>query len=374
MQANPGKPVVKNRRRGVRLRLPLDPVESARVSGLRYVSDTDPGIFRKQSGNGFRYLDAKGETVADEAVLKRIQALAIPPAWTNVWICKSDLGHLQAVGRDAKGRKQYRYHALYRHVRNETKFSRMSAFGEMLPEIRKKVADDLAARGLPKNKVLAAIIRLLDSTAIRIGNPEYARDNGSFGLTTLQNDHAEIGSQTIRLHFKGKSGQLQEVTHTDPKVAAVVRKCQNLPGQELFLYVNEEGEPVPVRSEDVNSYLRELTGEDFSAKDFRTWRGTTEAFSALEKLGPAENESHAKKNVVEAVKSAASKLGNRPSTCRAYYIHPAITEAYLNGTFFERIAKPPASGKTGLSREEQYVLALIQEAEKAPAAETKSSH
>jgi len=341
--------------------LPLDPVASAQVSGLRYVSDRAPGIFRKRAGTGFKYVRADGTVVKDPLELKRIRSLVIPPAWTDVWICAAADGHLQAVGRDAKGRKQYRYHAMYRQVRNQTKFSRMPAFAAVLPEIRRRVDADLKGPGLTRTKVLATLVKLLEYTCIRVGNEEYVQQNESFGLTTLRNRHVTIGEQTLRFHFKGKSGQTHEVKLTDRKLARIVAECHSLPGQELFQYVDEDGNPAPIRSDDVNQYLRHIAQDDFTAKDFRTWIGTTEAVQILEKMGPAPNAAEAKKNVVEAVKQVAQKLGNRPATCRAYYVHPAILESYANGTFFDIVSKASAGE---LRREEQAALAIISVAER----------
>jgi DNA topoisomerase-1 len=285
----------------------------------------------------------------------------IPPAWSGVWICSREDGHLQAVGRDARGRKQYRYHESYREIRDQTKFSRMAAFGAALPGIRARVQKDLSTRGMTKDKILAAIVQLLDSVAIRIGSEEYARQNESFGLTTLRNDHVEVEGQTIHFHFRGKSGQLQEMKLTDRRLAGVVRKCQCLPGQELFLYQDDTGEPVKITSDEVNEYLDSLTEEKFTAKDFRTWKGTTEMILALQQVGPASDESDAKKKITEAVKMTARKLGNRPAACRAYYIHPAIPQAYIDGMLLdalERAAKTetPAGG---LRPEERTALALV---------------
>jgi DNA topoisomerase-1 len=329
--------------------------------GLRYVSDRDPGIVRRRVGRGFRYFDHNGSPVSDSAVLERIRRLVIPPAWTSVWICSREDGHLQAVGRDARGRKQYRYHDSYREIRDETKFSRMAAFGAALPAIRAQVQKDLSTRGMTKNKILAAVVQLLDSVAIRIGSEEYARENESFGLTTLRNDHVEVEGQTIHFHFRGKSGQLQEMKLTDRRLAGVVRKCQCLPGQELFVYQDDTGEPVKITSDEVNEYLNSLTEEKFTAKDFRTWKGTTEMILALQQLGPASDESEAKKKITEAVKMTARKLGNRPATCRAYYIHPAIPQAYVDGVLLDALerASKTETPVGGLRPEERTALALV---------------
>jgi DNA topoisomerase I len=340
--------------------LPREPKDSARLIGLRYVSDREPGIVRRPSGRGFRYFDPAGARVTDRAILERIRRLVIPPAWTDVWICVREDGHLQTVGRDAKGRKQYRYHPAYRQIRDQTKFDRMSSFGAALPAIRARVRKDLSTRGMSREKILAAIVELLDSAAFRIGGEEYTRQNDSFGLTTLRNHHVEVDGQTIHFHFRGKSGQFHKMKLTNRRLAAVVRKCQCLPGQDLFLYQDETGEPVKVHSEDVNHYLDTLTNDKFTAKDFRTWRGTSEMIVALQQLGPPADESEAKKMITEAVKLTAQKLGNRPATCRAYYIHPAVPEAYLKGTLFDtldRSAKIEAT-ESGLRPEERCALEL----------------
>jgi len=302
-------------------------------------------------------VDPKGCRVNDRATLERIRRLVIPPAWTDVWICAGDDGHLQAVGRDARRRKQYRYHESYRQIRDETKFNRMAAFGAALPKIRTQIHKHLSSRGMCKQKILAAIVQLLDSVAIRIGNEDYARQNDSFGLTTLRNDHVEVTGQTIHFHFRGKSGQLHKMKLTDRRLAAIVKKCQCLPGQELFLYEDGNGQTVKIHSDDVNEYLEGLAKEKFTAKDFRTWKGTTEMILALQQLGPAENQTDAKKKIAEAVKITALKLGNRPSACRAYYIHPAIPAAYLDGRLFD--AQKVQTRETGLRPEERIALGLV---------------
>jgi DNA topoisomerase-1 len=349
--------------------------EAARRIGLRYVSDREPGIVRRAVGRGFQYLDPTGGRVRDAATLERIRSLVIPPAWTDVWICPRNDGHLQAVGRDARRRKQYRYHDSYRQIRDETKFTRMAAFGAALPRIRAQTQKDLGTHGMCKQKVLAAIVHLLDSVAIRIGNEDYARQNDSFGLTTLRNDHVDITGQTMNFHFRGKSGQFQKVKLTDRRLAAVVRKCQCLPGQELFLYEGDEGEIVKIHSDDVNEYLDGLTKEKFTAKDFRTWKGTTEMILALRELGPAADQNEAKKKIVEAVKMTSQKLGNRPAACRAYYIHPAIPEAFVDGRLFDAYDHALDAGQTdkGLRPEERTALALLTRYTAAPVPTKKTA-
>jgi len=339
-------------------RRPSDPYQSARDAGLRYVSDDTPGIARVRCGPGFCYRNPDGKPVRDRTTLKRIQSLVIPPAWTSVWICPLANGHIQAVGRDARGRKQYRYHPLYRAFRDTRKFSRMAAFGKALPAIRRKVRRDLNTAGLPREKVLATVVRLLEQTAIRVGNEEYVAANNSHGLTTLRDKHVDIAGDKLHFRFMGKSRLKQDIVLTDRKIASILRRCQELPGHELFHYIDDSGAVSKINSEDVNSYLREIAGDDFTAKDFRTWVGSCQAAVELERIGPASSSTEAAKNIVQAVKCAASKLGNTPATCRKYYVHPAITEAYTDGRLFkamERVSAKPAP----LRREELCFLRLM---------------
>jgi DNA topoisomerase-1 len=312
--------------------LPADPRESARAAGLRYSTDARPGITRRRAGRGFGYRDPDGNRVTDRNVLARIRSLAIPPAWTDVWICTYPSGHLQATGRDARGRKQYRYHRAWRRGRDDTKFERLLDVARVLPRIRERCDADLATPGLSRKKVLAAVVRLLELTLIRVGNEEYARINRSFGLTTLKRRHATVEGSAIRFRFNGKSGQRHEVGLRDRRLAAIVRRCQDLPGQDLFSYVGDDGVPQDVTSDDVNEYLREVSGIDMTAKDFRTWAGTVLAYRALRALAPIEDGKAAKKNVVEAVKLTAGRLGNTPAVARQSYVHPAVLEAYMEGT------------------------------------------
>jgi DNA topoisomerase-1 len=340
--------------------LPSDPVESARIAGLRYVCDELPGIRRKRRANGFTYVNSNGDSVRDKNTLARIRSLVIPPAWTDVWISPMREGHLQAVGIDARGRKQYRYHPLYRKVRDATKFTRMVAFGLVLPKIRERAEHDIRLQGLPKERVLATIVQLLEQTCIRVGNEEYTKQNESFGLTTLRDEHVEIDGPTIRFRFRGKSGQQHDVELHDRRLAKIVFACQSIPGQELFQYIDADGEYHKISSGDVNDYLREVTGEDFSAKDFRTWVGTTQATLVLEAMGPGETQSASKKNIVAAIKETAAKLGNRPATCKKYYVHPAILDAYQNGTLFSVLAEAKAEeARYGLKREEVAIMRLL---------------
>jgi DNA topoisomerase-1 len=308
-----------------------DPRDVARQAGLRYSSDADPGIRRARHGKGFSYVGPDGQPVRDKETLARIRALAVPPAWTDVWICHFANGHIQATGRDARGRKQHRYHARWRETRDESKFDRMIEFAGALDAIRERTDADLGRAGLPREKVLAAVVRLLELTLIRVGNDEYARLNRSFGLTTLRDRHARITGTSIRLRFRGKSGQQHEVGLRDRRLASVVRRCQELPGQELFQYVDADGNVRDVASDDVNEYLREVSGGDFTAKDFRTWAGTVLAYRALRALEPADSATDAKRKVVAAIRETAGWLGNTPAVARKSYVHPAVVEAYMNG-------------------------------------------
>jgi DNA topoisomerase I len=342
-----------------------DPVESAQAAGLRYVSDTMPGIRRKRAGKGFSYLGQDGKTIHDAKELARIRSLAIPPAYTDVWICPIPNGHIQATGRDARGRKQYRYHPKWREVRDETKFGRMLAFSEVLPQIRERVDQDLARQGLPREKVLATVVRLLECTRIRVGNDEYTRANRSFGLTTLQDRHVEISGSNLRFEFRGKSGKTHSVSLSDRRLARIVQRCQALPGEDLFQYLDEEGVRQTVGSGDVNDYIREISGQEFTAKDFRTWAGTILAVAALTEVGAWDSERQAKSNVLQAIDRVAEQLNNTRAVCRKYYVHPAVFESYLAGTMLEALqngtkeAAKNATAKKELSPEETAVVRLI---------------
>ena len=331
---------------------------------LRHATDRDPGITRARAGHGFSYRGPDGRRIRDRETLARIRKLAIPPAWTEVWICPDPNGHLQATGRDARGRKQYRYHEKYRHRRDAAKYERLVAFARALPAIRERVDADLARPGLPRDKVLAAVVRLLELTLIRVGNDEYARLNRSFGLTTLKNRHAMVGTTRIRFRFRGKSGKQMEVGLRDRRLAAVVRRCRDLPGQELFQYVDDDGEIVDVRSDDVNEYLRDIA-PDITAKDFRTWAGTVLAYRALRALDAPATDGEARRNVVEAIRMTAGRLGNTPAVCRSAYVHPIVVDAYLDGRLrgalveaAEDESSPPA-GTT--PDEERAVVRLIRQ-------------
>jgi DNA topoisomerase-1 len=304
-----------------------------------------------------------GKPVRDEATLARIRALAIPPAWTDVWICPHADGHLQAVGRDARGRKQYRYHAGYRAARDEAKFGRMVAFGKALPRIRRIVARDMARPGLPRRKVLAAVVKLLETSLIRVGNDEYARSNNSFGLTTLKDKHVEVDRALIRFEFRGKSGIEHEIDVSDRRLATIVRACQDLPGQELFQYLDEDGRVRDVSSTDVNDYLRQIAGEEFTAKDFRTWAGTVLAVVALREFEAFDTRTQARRNVMAAIRSVAQKLGNTPAVCRSGYVHPRVIDAYLQGTMLDAMRRRAAFAMADVKHlrpEEAAVLALLQ--------------
>ncbi len=345
----------------------IDPVQIAKTAGLRYVSDTMPGIRRKRIGKHFSYIGLDGKPIYDKDSLQRIRSLVIPPAWTNVWICPEPNGHIQVTGRDARGRKQYHYHSRWREVRDETKYNRMVAFGETLPIVRERVAHDLALPGLPHEKVLAVIVWLLDATAIRVGNEEYARENGSYGLTTLRNRHVDISGSNIRFHFRGKSGKEHTVTVRNRRLAKIVKRCQDLPGHELFQYIDDNGERRTIESSDVNDYLHEISGQSFTAKDFRTWAGTVFATDALEELGEFETQTEAKKNVAQAIKAAAERLGNTPTICRKCYVHPEIINAYMDNALLsslrqqhEKVAENSLS-LDGLRSDEMTVLTFLKE-------------
>jgi DNA topoisomerase-1 len=341
----------------------FDPEASAEEAGLRYLNDSMPGIRRRRAGKGFTYIGLDGKRLADKRVLARIRSLAIPPAWTDVWICPIARGHLQATGRDARGRKQYRYHPRWHAVRDEAKYERMIAFGRALPRIRRRVEEDLSLPGLPRERVLAAVVRLLEKTGVRVGNEEYARENRSFGLTTLRSRHADVGTSRIRFRFRGKGGKEHDVELSDRRLARIVARCQELPGQALFTYLDDEGVPRTVDSADVNDYLREISGEEFTAKDFRTWSGTVLAAWALAELTEFDSEAQAKRNVVRAVEAVAERLGNTPAVSRRSYVHPTVIDAYLDGDVVRgarRKAEEELSASLDeLPPEEAAVLALL---------------
>ncbi len=347
------------------LEIVTDPEAVAEEAGLRYVSDEKPGYTRKSRGEKFVYFDTEGKEIRDETRILRLNRLAIPPAYTDVWICPSANGHLQATGRDARGRKQYRYHERWREERDENKYEKMVIFAQALPKIRRRINKDLKLRGLPREKVLATVVQLLERTFIRIGNEEYAKENKSFGLTTMRNQHVDVKGATVRFRFRGKSGKEHDIDTEDRRVAKIIRKLQELPGQEVFQYLDEEGERHQVTSDDVNDYLREITSEEFTAKDFRTWAGTVMAAMALQVREAFENNSQAKKNVKDAIKAVATVLGNTPAVCRKCYVHPAVLETYLDGSLIEglkkRTEKTLEDSLGNLRSEEAAVLAFLRD-------------
>ena len=360
--------------------LPKDPELSAKAANCRYVDDTGPGITRVRSGKGWRYVGVDDKPVRSREVLARIKALAIPPAWTMVWICPQEAGHIQATGRDVRGRKQYRYHARFRAVREETKYERMMQFAEALPAIRAKIDEDLSRAGLSREKVLATVVRLLEITLIRVGNEEYARENGSFGLTTMRTRHVDITGTSVKFHFRGKSGKEHAVKVHDRRLARVVGCCNDLPGEVLFQYVDDAGERHSIESSDVNDYLQAISGADFTAKDFRTWAGTVLAAQALKALEAFDTKVAAKKNIVEAVKNVSSRLGNTPSVCRKCYVHPQIFDAYLDGHLVavlqQRAEDELRDSLAALSSEEAAVLMLLRDrlAGKRPVSNEEPPH
>jgi len=357
-------------------------VESAEAAGLRYVTDAAPGIRRQRRGRGFTYIAADGSVIRDKAELERIRKLVIPPRWTDVWICPNPSGHLQVTARDARGRKQYRYHPRYRAVRDETKFGRMIAFSEILPLIRERVERDVTLPELSRDKVLATVVWLLERTLIRVGNDEYARDNGSFGLTTLRRKHVTVSGAKLRFEFRGKSGVPHSVAVTDRRIAHIVQRCQELPGQELFQYLDDDGRRQSVDAGDINEYLRRITGRQVTAKDFRTWAGTTLAAAALRQLGGFTSEKQAKAKIVAAIDQISQRLGNTRAVCRKYYVHPVILEAYMEG-----ITIPPtpndvrplrtSGSPAALRRDEVAVVELLRKRGRAeplkPATESRAS-
>ncbi len=344
---------------------PLDPVASAKAAHLRYVTDTRPGIRRVRDGDEFVYIRPDDNPVTDEAEVARIKALGIPPAWTDVWISPLSYGHLQATGRDARGRKQYRYHERWRAVRDEQKFERMLAFGAALPLIRARTEEHLALPDLPREKVLATVVRLLESTLIRVGNEEYARQNGSFGLTTMREQHVDVAGATVQFQFRGKSGKDHSISVRDRRLAHIVRRLQSLPGQSLFQYRDDDGTVQTIESSDVNDYVQEITGQEFTAKDFRTWAGTVLAAEALQAFESFDSETQAKKNVMRAIEAVASRLGNTPTICRKCYVHPAVLDAYLDGstlqTLKERVNDDMIESLHALKPEEAAVMGLLQQ-------------
>jgi DNA topoisomerase-1 len=346
----------------------VDPIESAAEAGLHYVTDTAPGIRRKRAGPGFSYLGPDGKRITDRATLVRIKHLVIPPAWTDVWICPDPRGHLQATGRDARGRKVYLYHPRWRAVRDAAKYERLAAFGEALPRIRERVEADLRKHGLPREKVLAAVVKLLEETSIRVGNDEYRRENGSVGLTTMLDDNAQLLGDRVRFDFVGKHGKQHKIELNDRRLARIVKRCQDLPGQELFQYLDEDGNRHAIGSADVNEYIKQISGGDFTAKDFRTWNGTVLAMRYLRVCQRPSSATAGKRQVSGAIKNVARELGNTPAVARRAYVHPVVVNAYLEGYLEsegELVEVKPASR---LTDEEQCVLRLLEAGAEAQSA------
>jgi DNA topoisomerase-1 len=337
----------------------LDPREHARAARLTYVTDATPGIRRIARRGEFVYQHPSGEHLTADEDLERIRALAVPPAWTEVWISPSAKGHLQATGRDARGRKQYRYHAAWRATRDDAKFERLSAFARALPRLRARVAEDMRRQGLPREKVIATIVHLLEETLIRVGNDEYARDNGSYGLTTLRNEHVAINGGKLVFRFVGKGGKRHNVDVHSPRLARIVRRLRELSGQELFQYLDDDGVARSIGSSDVNDYLRDTMGDEFSAKDFRTWQGTVLAASALAVVGPQTTVAEAKRTVNEAIAATAARLGNTPAICRKCYVHPAVIDAYSDGLTIDARSLDKAGAAFSLTPAERAVLRLL---------------
>jgi DNA topoisomerase-1 len=344
---------------------PIDPREAAEAAGLVYVSDEERGIRRERKGDAFEYYKPNGDKVADEATLERIRKLAVPPAYQDVWICTRANGHLQATGRDARGRKQYRYHPQFREVRESTKYEHMMEFARALPDVRARLAEHMALRGLPREKVLATVVHLLETTLIRVGNDDYAKENKSYGLTTLRNPHVKVAGSELRFQFKGKSGKMWRLQVKDRRIAKIIRACQDLPGQRLFQYKDEDGEIREVTSADVNAYLKEITGRDITAKDFRTWAGTVMAALALREFEAFDTKATQKKNLKEAIERVSSRLGNTPSICRKCYIHPEVLSAYVEGNLLleikDKVEEELRDNIAELKPEEAAVLAMLEQ-------------
>ena len=341
----------------------VDPKEAAESVGLRYISDARPGIRRRKSGKGFTYTRADGSKLPAAHVLRRIKSLAIPPVWTDVWICPFEDGHLQATGRDAKGRKQYRYHPRFREVRESTKYEHVMAFADALPAIRAKVREHMALGGLAREKILATVVHLLETTLIRVGNDDYARQNNSYGLTTLKARHVAVDGNEVRFRFTGKSGKQWSLRVKDRRIAKIIRACQELPGQELLQYLDEDEKPRDVTSSDVNAYLKKITGDDITAKDFRTWAGTVLAAMALGEMRSFDNAAQAKRNLRDAIEKVSARLGNTPTICRKCYVHPEVLTSYLDGNLVLEIKSEIESelrdALPGLKPEEAAVLAML---------------
>jgi DNA topoisomerase I len=358
-------PSKRRSRKAVKIEALLDPAEAAKAAHLRYVTDSKPGITRKRHGKSFSYFDADNKRVRDKDTLFRIRSLVLPPAWTEVWICPIANGHLQATGRDARKRKQSRYHPRWREVRDETKYERMQLFAEALPTIRERVEHDLALSGLPRERVLATIVSLMEATLIRVGNESYARENNSFGLTTMRNRHVEVSGSHITFTFQGKSKVHHTIDLQDRRLANIIRRCADIPGYELFQYLDSEGERHSIDSADVNEYLQTISGQYFTAKDFRTWAGSVLACDLLREYEPFTSATEAKKNVVAMIKSVAQRLGNTPAVCRKCYIHPAVLEAYLDGSTVSstkrKLDREIAEHAHALRQEERTLVNLLKQ-------------
>jgi DNA topoisomerase-1 len=337
-------------------------IESAAAAGLRYVNDEGPGIRRERRDEDFAYFGSDGQHIRDAEIIQRIKSLAIPPAWEQVWICPDEKGHIQATGRDARGRKQYRYHPRWREVRDAAKYERLAAFGAALPHIREQVERDLRLQGIPRRKVLATVVKLLEETSIRIGNDEYRRQNRSFGLTTMLDRHARFEGGAVRFEFKGKSGRKHSVRLNDRRLARIVKQCQDIPGQELFQYLDHDGARHSIESSDVNDYLREISGSDFTAKDFRTWNGTVLAMRYLKVCEAPTSTTAGKRLVSSAIKNVAQDLGNTPAVCRKAYVHPVVLNAYLDGSLDPEGGVAENKPDSGLTDEERCVLGLLKAA------------
>jgi DNA topoisomerase-1 len=342
----------------------IDARDAAQSAGLVYVDDQSVGLSRRKSGKGWSYRDATGAKIREKAVIERINRIGIPPAYTDVWICSDERGHIQATGRDAKGRKQYRYHERFREVRDSTKYEHMLTFAEVLPSIRERIDADMARRGLPRAKVLATVVRLLETTMIRVGNADYAKQNKSYGLTTLHDRHVKVDGGELRFRFKGKSGKQWNLKLADRRVARIVKQSQDLPGQHLFQYLDEDGEQREVTSSDVNAYLREISGSDITAKDFRTWTGTVLAALALAEFEKFDSEAAAKRNVRAAIEKVSAKLGNTPAVCRRCYVHPEVIDSYMSQALVleieQQVERELRENVSGLRPEEALVLAFLQ--------------
>lgn len=347
-----------------------NPQLTAKIAGLKYVTDTMPGFTRKKAGKGFYFIDDKGESITDKDIILRLKKMVLPPAWTNIWICPNPLGHLQATGYDTLNRKQYRYHEEWNKIRNETKYYRMLEFGKHLPIIRERIEKDLRTQGLNRNKVLALVVSIMERTFVRIGNASYEKQYGSYGLSTLRDRHAKINGNSVFFRFKGKKGVLQEVELKNKKLAKLVKKCRDIPGYDLFQYYDEDGQRQSIDSGSVNEYLKEITGCDFTAKDFRTWGGSINAMRSFNEIGSYESSSQAKKNIVKVIDQVSQILGNTRSICKKYYIHPTLIEAYEDGCLLDYFRELDTIEEdeniTGLTCEEKLLMKVLETVKISP--------